>query len=135
MPAPRDLGVRRTPLYRTDKAQAAIVRTFKQLGCTVTNCTQGHLGAGHPDLIIQYKGRAAAVEVKTKGSSHRLTPEQVDWAVAAQARGNLWFVATTVEDATAIWQHLATPERAAPPALPEPYQTQFEALKRAKPYR
>lgn len=79
------------------------------------------------------RGRGAFVEVKTPGAKHGLTVDQVNWAIAAQARGNEWFVATCAEDATAIVQYLGG--WAPKPSLQEPYKTQFQTLTRQLPLK
>lgn len=65
--------------HRIDKNQPAIVKAFRQLGCSVAITSK--LGQGFPDLVVGKSGRTVLVEVKD-GSSALTAHEQAfrdDW--------------------------------------------------------
>lgn len=86
---------------RTDDTQREIVGAFRDLRCSVADCSG--LGRGFPDLVLGLRDihgclHNLLVEVKdgSKSPSRRkLTPAQVDFH--AEWRGNIHIVASVAE--------------------------------------
>ena len=65
---------------RRDDNHAEVVQALRQIGCTVQDLAA--VGCGCPDILVGYRGKNMALEIKdgTKPPSARtLTPEQVVW--------------------------------------------------------
>lgn len=59
--------------HKVDANQAEIIAAFRELGCSVHDCSE--VGRGFPDLVVGCAGVNLLVECKTE--SGVLTPEQV----------------------------------------------------------
>lgn len=85
---------------KTDSNQREIVRTFRDLGCSVESLHR--VGGGVPDLLIGFRGRNYLVEVKMGKNS--LNDLQREWV--SGWRGTV-YLCTSAEDAmrlvTAYW--------------------------------
>ena len=65
---------------KVDANQPEIVEAFRKLGASVQPLHS--VGKGCPDLMVGYRGRCYAVEVKDGSkppSARKLTPDQVAW--------------------------------------------------------
>jgi hypothetical protein len=85
---------------RTDRNHAEIVSALRKVGAHVTSLAA--VGDGCPDLLVGYRGKLHAVEVKDgrKPPSHRaLTLEQQAWHEAARRVGVLPHVVDNLTDA------------------------------------
>ena len=75
----------------------AIAAALRKEGAWVVKTHGGPLSAGVPDLLVCYKGRFVAVEVKMPGG--RLTRLQASTLGRISVAGGWAIVATSVEDA------------------------------------
>ena len=60
---------------RTDANQREIVVAMRTMGATV--CDLSSVGRGCPDLLVGYRGKNFAIEIK--GAKGSLTPAQIEW--------------------------------------------------------
>jgi penicillin-binding protein-related factor A (putative recombinase) len=63
--------------------------------------------AGLPDLIICYKGRFIALEVKLPGKEKTLTKLQKTWLRRVRKAGGIAYMITSVEKAVGVIQRIA----------------------------
>lgn len=77
---------------RIDATQPAIVDALERIGATVQSLAA--VGNGCPDILVGFRGRNVAMEVKT--STGRMRPEQVKWLRAWRGEAH---VVRSVEDA------------------------------------
>lgn len=84
---------------KVDRNQAEIVGALRAVGASVQPLHA--VGQGCPDLLVGFRGRCFAIEVKDgllPPSARKLTPAQVEWHGAW--RGHV-AVVTSAEEATA----------------------------------
>ncbi len=77
---------------RSDRTQEEIVKALRDIGASVTVLSS--VGGGCPDLLVGFRGRTFAIEVKAGGG--RLTDAQRDWWWWFNGAGS---VVETVEEA------------------------------------
>jgi Holliday junction resolvase len=64
---------------RVDENQSEIVKTFKNLGCSVVDLSR--VGRGCPDLAVGINGITVFVEIK-RDAKAKYTEHQVEWMAA-----------------------------------------------------
>ena len=87
---------------KVDANHAEIVKTFRQLGCTVLDLSR--VGQGCPDVLVGYRGVNLLVEIKDgkKPPSKRLlTPDENEFF--CKWKGQVQVV-TSQDDAIAMFQ-------------------------------
>ena len=80
---------------KTDANQLSIMRMLRDFGASVQDLSQ--IGRGCPDLMVGYRNRIFAFEVKS--ADGKLTPDEVKWRDAW--RGN-YYVIRDIETAMQI---------------------------------
>lgn len=88
---------------RTDGNHDAVVHDLRKMGCAVLSLAS--LGKGAPDLLVGWKGRCWAFEVKNPlqpPSKCRLTPDEREWHALWEASGGQVDVIYSAEDAARI---------------------------------
>lgn len=61
---------------RTDKNQKEIVKTLRDLGCSVFDTSS--VGKGYPDINVGYKGQTYLVEIKSSNKA-TFTEQQIEF--------------------------------------------------------
>lgn len=88
---------------KVDDNQQAIVAALRKVGCFVQSLAP--VGSGCPDLLVGKAGRWTLLEVKdgSKPQSQRqLTPQQVQFVLAADGKGPVHVVETVEQALEAI---------------------------------
>lgn len=95
--------------------QAAVVRAFRAVGCTVWSLSQARATQqtpGLPDLFITHPARGLFLAWETKAEGGRLRPEQRVFRDHCVAAGVRHYVGG-LEEARAVIEHLGFPQRGA----------------------
>ncbi len=94
-----------------DKNQTEIILAFKQLGCSVLNCSR--IGNGFPDLVVGYRNECYTVEVKNpKYTYGRRGLNENQKKFADSWRGSPVLVVRTLDDVTrlvSLWNEYPRP--------------------------
>lgn len=62
---------------KRDANEKAISQALRAVGAHVTSIS----GKGAPDLLVRYRGRLVAMEVKSKAGTQTPAQEQSDWPI------------------------------------------------------
>jgi len=81
---------------KVDHVQAAIVKTLRKLGVSVTDLTA--VGKGVPDLLVARAGKLYLLEIKDPKTG-RLNPLQIDFHAQLQLNGVTVAVVHTIDEA------------------------------------
>ena len=87
-------------ISRSDANQSEIVNLFRAAGATVD--VMSNVGHGFPDIIVNYRGLFAIVEIKN--GRHTLREKQKEWFANHEG---LRFVARDSEDVEKILSRMA----------------------------
>ena len=66
---------------RRDESEAAIVDALRAVGAQVTLIS----GTGAPDVLVRFRGRLAAFEIKSPGGTRTAAQHASDWPIVRTA--------------------------------------------------
>lgn len=82
---------------KTDRNHREIMELFRKIGAVVDDTSA--VGRGFPDIIINYRGLFAAVEIKSDDKA-KLTKPQINWH---SLHSGLSFVVRSADDVLAVF--------------------------------